>query len=231
MPAATRVVRGHGRSLAAAYYLDLPYFGASADTSLASSPLGWGACAMGQQGANWAGSRWAGSLVAGWFRKAAAWDELLQPPQPPWTPRSRGHVTAFDLAAEMERIDGIPQEEREFGEEILSAAPTQLQLSARVADLASGHPAPQPAAEARDPPGMDMHMSPPAASQAGESAGGRVGGVTSSEAHTGDCEPFCAAPCSELNGDVGRECGGCGAELACNPSSPDFREGPLKAEL
>ena len=36
------------------------------------------------------------------------------------------------------------------------------------------------------------------------------------------CEPFCNHPCSELNGDLDRECGGCAKTILCNPCSESF---------
>lgn len=38
-----------------------------------------------------------------------------------------------------------------------------------------------------------------------------------------NCEPFCASPCVELNGNVAIECGGCTDEHACRPGAPGFR--------
>ena len=39
----------------------------------------------------------------------------------------------------------------------------------------------------------------------------------------GACEPWCTAPCSELNGDVQYECGDClGAQHTCQPGAPDY---------
>lgn len=39
---------------------------------------------------------------------------------------------------------------------------------------------------------------------------------------SGLCEPYCAEPCAALNGDVARECGGCGASYACRPGGTGF---------
>ena len=36
------------------------------------------------------------------------------------------------------------------------------------------------------------------------------------------CEPWCAAPCADLNGNVRIECGSCTAEFTCRPGVPDF---------
>ena len=36
------------------------------------------------------------------------------------------------------------------------------------------------------------------------------------------CEPYCEEQCTELNGDVGAECGGCGESYACRPGATGF---------
>jgi hypothetical protein len=36
------------------------------------------------------------------------------------------------------------------------------------------------------------------------------------------CEPWCESPCTELNGDVKFECGGCSSSHTCTPGAPGF---------
>ena len=36
------------------------------------------------------------------------------------------------------------------------------------------------------------------------------------------CEPYCAEPCSALNGNVRFECGACAREVRCNPQAAEF---------
>ena len=36
------------------------------------------------------------------------------------------------------------------------------------------------------------------------------------------CEPHCAHPCAELNGDLGIECGDCLPSSSCHPGAPGF---------
>ena len=37
-----------------------------------------------------------------------------------------------------------------------------------------------------------------------------------------NCEPHCAHPCTELNGDIEYECGGCGGDEQCRPGAVGF---------
>jgi hypothetical protein len=42
------------------------------------------------------------------------------------------------------------------------------------------------------------------------------------------CEPHCASPCAELNGNVQGECGDCPARMTCNARAADFRASVMK---
>jgi hypothetical protein len=45
------------------------------------------------------------------------------------------------------------------------------------------------------------------------------------------CEPWCHDSCTELNGDIQNECGGCSAEYACHPHGPGFPGATVGSEL
>lgn len=94
---ATEVLHGHGESIAAAYYSGgIPFFGIHRNvSSLALSPLGFGACTG--EGPD--------SLVPAstgdWFARSAAWEAVLQPELPvfEFAPAEEGTVRPPPLAA------------------------------------------------------------------------------------------------------------------------------------
>ena len=58
-----------------------------------------------------------------------------------------------------------------------------------------------------------------------EGGGSRVSTPQPNAEPTATCEAFCSSPCSELNGDVGSECGACPSDggVACHPGAPGYR--------
>ena len=82
----TRIVKGFGDSIAAAYYTGpIPFFGAMRNVSrLDLSPLGFGACT----GSSTVHPK--RDQKANWFGRSAVWESFLQPEMPPYLPEGDG---------------------------------------------------------------------------------------------------------------------------------------------